>query len=241
MKLLKYNTFSITARCHRTGQLGIAISTKFIAVGALCSFVRGNTGAIASQAYINPYLGILGLEYLAKGHTADETLKYLTERDAGIEFRQLGIVDNKGGSAAFTGDNCDTWHGNLTGPNYAIAGNMLVGAETLNAMKESFESDDTQPLGQRLLMALSAGEIAGGDKRGRQSAAVKVYGAQEFPVLDLRVDEHPDPVAELCRVYAVAEEILIPLIETLPTPDAETGNFHFQRSAIGKDGAPTLY
>lgn len=241
MTALKYNTFSITARCDRTGELGIAVSTKFIAVGMLCSFVESNVGAIVSQAYINPYLGILGLEYLTQGHTADETLEYLKNRDEGIEFRQLGIVDTHGGSAAFTGKNCDTWHGELTGPNYAIAGNMLVGDETLEAMKESFESNDTQPLGKRLVMALSAGESAGGDKRGHQSAAVKVYGAQEFPVLDLRVDEHPDPMAELRRIYGVAEEILIPLIEKLPTPDADTGNFHFQRSAIGRDGVPTPY
>lgn len=236
---MKYNTFSITARCSRTGELGVAVSTKFVAVGMLCSFVKSNAGAIASQAYINPYLGILGLEYLAQGHTADETLEYLKNRDKGIEFRQLGIVDNQGGSAAFTGKNCDSWRGELTGSNYAIAGNMLVGAETLGAMKESFESDETQPLSKRLLMALSAGHLAGGDKRGHQSAAVKVYGVEEYPVLDLRVDEHPDPIAELLRIYGVAETILIPLIGSLPIADA--GNFTLQRSAVDKDGITTLY
>ena len=238
---MKLNTFSITARCNRTGEVGIAVATKFIAVGVLCSFVKNNVGAIASQAYVNPYLGIWGLDYLAKGHSAQETLEYLKSKDEGIEFRQLGIVDNKGGSAAFTGSYSDTWHGHITGPNYALAGNRLVSAETLEAMKESFESDDTLPLSKRLLLALSAGEAAGGDKLGHQSAAVKVYGSQEFPLLDLRVDEHIDPVAELRRIYGIAEEILIPLIDSLPTPDAEAGSFTFQRSAIGKDGVTRGY
>ncbi len=238
---MKYNTFSITARCHRTGELGVAVSTKFIAVGALCVFVKNNVGAIASQAYINPQLGISGLEYLARGHSAQQTIEFLKSKDAGIEYRQLGIVDNKGESAAFTGEECDTWKGHLTGPNYAIAGNMLVGAETLEAMRESFLSDESQPLAKRLLLALSAGEKAGGDKRGRQSAALKVYGAREFPLLDLRVDEHTDPVGELRRIYGVAEEILVPLIDSLPTPDADAGTFTFQRSAIGKDGVTREY
>lgn len=238
---MKYNTFSITARCDRTGELGVAVSTKFIAVGALCVFVKNNVGAIASQAYINPQLGISGLEYLARGHSAQQTVEFLKSKDAGFEYRQLGIVDSTGESAAFTGEECDTWKGHLTGPNYALAGNMLVGAETLEAMRESFLSDESQPLAKRLLLALSAGEKAGGDKRGRQSAALKVYGAREFPILDLRVDEHTDPVGELRRIYGVAEEILIPLIDSLPTSDADTGTFRFQRSAIGKDGVTREY
>lgn len=238
---LKLNTFSITARCHRTGEVGIAVATKFIAVGGLCSFVKNNVGAIASQAFINPHLGIWGLEHLAKGHSAQETLEFLKSKDEGIEFRQLGIVDNRGGSAAFTGEFSDNWHGHITGPNYALAGNRLVGVETLEAMKKSFESDDTLPLGQRLISALSAGEAAGGDKSGHQSAAVKVYGASDFPVLDLRVDEHQDPVAELRRVYGIAEKVLIPLIDSLPVPTAEAGSFTFQRSAIGKDGVTRKY
>jgi uncharacterized Ntn-hydrolase superfamily protein len=238
---LKLNTFSITARCHRSGDLGIAIATKFISVGMLCSFVKNNVGAIASQAYVNPYLGIWGLEHLAKGHSAQETLEFLKSKDDGIDYRQLGIVDNKGRSAAFTGSNSDTWHGHLTGPNYALAGNRLVSAETLDAMRDSFESDDSLPLSQRLLLALIAGEAAGGDKLGHQSAALKVYGAADFPLVDLRVDEHDDPVAELRRIYGIAEEILIPLMDSLPTPDAKAGSFTFQRSAIGKDGVRRGY
>ncbi len=238
---MKLNTFSITARCHRTGEMGIAVATKFVAVGALCSFINNNGGAIASQAYVNPYLGIWGLEHLAQGHSAEETLAYLKDADQGIEFRQLGIVDKSGGSVAFTGAKCDTWRGHLTGPNYAIAGNRLVSEHTLEAMRESFESNDALPLSKRLLLALSAGEAAGGDKLGHQSAAIKVFGDQDFPLVDLRVDEHADSVGELRRIYGIAEEILIPLIGSLPTPDAETGKLRFQRSAIGEDDLPAPY
>jgi uncharacterized Ntn-hydrolase superfamily protein len=149
--VLKLNTFSITARCDRTGELGIAVATKFISVGMLCSFVKNNVGAIASQAYINPYLGIWALEYLAEGHSAQETLDYLKSLDKGIEYRQLAIVDNKNESAAFTGKFSDNWHGHLKDRNYALAGNRLVGPQTLEAMRDSFESDDSLPLGKRLL------------------------------------------------------------------------------------------
>lgn len=228
--MLKYNTFSITARCRRTGEVGVAVATKVPAVGMLCPFGRSNVGAIASQSFVNPYLGIWGLEHLAEGHTAEETLTFLKDRDQGIEYRQLGVVDSHGGSAAFTGSSCDTWRGHLTGPGYAIAGNMLTGGETLDAMRESFESSDAKPLVERLLAALAAGQAAGGDKRGRQSAAVKVYSTEEYPALDLRVDEHPDPVAELLRVYGVAEKTLVPLLEMLPTRHHPEGKFNLQRS-----------
>lgn len=227
--MLKYNTFSITARCQRTGELGVAVSTKVPAVGMLCPFVQSKVGAVATQSWVNPYLGIWGLEYLASGHTAQETLEYLKTRDAGIEGRQLGIVDSAGGSAAFTGSECDTWNGDLTGPNYAIVGNMLVGSETLEAMKVDFEGDASRPLVERLLSALAAGQAAGGDKRGRQSAAVKVYSTEAYPALDLRVDEHSNPVAELQRVYEVARTDLVPLIEMLPTLNRPEGNFDSDR------------
>lgn len=227
--MLKYNTFSITARCARSGELGVAVSTKLPAVGMLCPFVQSGVGAIASQSFVNPHLGIWGLRYLAEGHTAEETLAHLKTQDAGIEYRQLGIVDSHGGSAVFTGSECDTWRGDLAGTNYAIAGNMLVGADTLKAMRESFESNSIQPLAERLLGALAAGQEAGGDKRGRQSAALKVYSTEEYPALDLRVDEHEDPVRELQRVYAVAKVDLVPLLEMLPTRTHPHGTFDAQR------------
>lgn len=228
--MIKLNTFSITARCERTGQLGVAVSTKVPAVGMLCPFVKSGVGAIASQSFVNPYLGIRGLEYLADGHSAGETLVFLKSYDSAIEYRQLGIVDKNGDSVAFTGNQCDTWNGHLTGENYAIAGNMLVGPETLSAMQASFISSGSQELAERLLLALESGQNAGGDKRGRQSAAVKVYSTEEYPLLELRVDEHPDPVAEIRRVFEVARETLVPFIEMLPTIDAPSGRFNFEES-----------
>jgi uncharacterized Ntn-hydrolase superfamily protein len=227
--MLKLNTFSLTARCHRTGQLGIAVSTAVPAVGMLAPFVRSRVGAVATQSFVNPYLGLWGLDHLAAGHSAEETLEHLRRSDAGIEYRQLAVVDSAGRSAAFTGTACDTWHGHLTGPDYAIAGNMLVGAATLDAMEASFLADDGRPLAERLLAALTAGQAAGGDKRGRQSAALKVYGTEDYAALDLRVDEHPDPVAELVRVHDVAKVALVPLLEMLPTHTYPEGTFTPER------------
>ena len=229
---MKINTFSITARCDQTGQLGVAVSTKVPAVGMLCPFVESGVGAIATQSFVNPYLGIWGLDYLRHGHSAQETLEALMSADPGMAFRQLSIVDSHGGSIAFSGDQCDGWYGHHTGPNYAIAGNMLVGSETLLAMQASFLAPQSTslPLIERLLMALQAGQDAGGDKRGRQSAAVKVYHHEAYPLLDLRVDEHPDPIPELIRIYHVAQESLVPLLKMLPTHDTPAGRFDREES-----------
>ena len=227
---MKLNTFSITARCARTGQLGIAVSTKVPAVGMLCPFVESGVGAVATQSFVNPYLGIWGLEYLRQGRSAEDTIRLLIERDPGASLRQLAVVDSRGGSAAFSGDQCDTWYGELTGPGYAIAGNMLVGEATIRAMEAQFLATAEQPLAERLLAALAAGQNAGGDKRGRQSAALKVHHTEAYPFLDLRVDEHPDPVAELSRIYEVAQESLIPLISMMPTRENPQGRFDMEES-----------
>lgn len=229
---MKLNTFSITARCARTGQLGVAVSTKVPAVGMLCPFVASRAGAVATQSFVNPYLGLWGLEYLKSGHTASETLAALQARDPGIEYRQLAIVDQWGKSAAFSGNQCDTWYGHCTGANYAVAGNMLVGEDTIAAMEASFlaTAEMDLPLAERLLTALQAGQEAGGDKRGRQSAAVRVFDREDYPALDLRVDEHPDPVPELIRIYHVAQESLVPLLNMLPTHDTPAGRFDLNES-----------
>ncbi|MDX2004838.1 MAG: DUF1028 domain-containing protein [Meiothermus sp.] len=225
---MKLNTFSITARCERTGQLGVAVSTAVVGVGSLCPFVQSGVGAVATQSFVNPYLGIWGLEYLAQGHSAQETLELLKTRDPGLPMRQFAVVDTKGGSAAFSGKGCDGWYGHLTGPNYAVAGNMLVGSATLEAMQQSFVSTADLSLAERLLRALDAGQKAGGDKRGKQSAALKVYSTEQYPLLELRVDEHPDPVTELLRVYGVAEQNLIPLLGMLPTLANPAGAFDLE-------------
>jgi len=236
---LKYNTFSITAHCHRTGQLGVAVSTKVPAVGMLCPFVKSRTGAVATQSFVNPYLGIWGLSHLAHGASAGLALDLLKKQDAGIAYRQLAIVDSTGRSAAFTGDRCDGWCGHRTGASYAIAGNMLVGGETLEAMEAEFLRSQDSPLSERLVQALVAGQDAGGDKRGRQSAALLVYGEEAYPYLDLRVDDHPEPVTELHRLHQLALEDLVPFLAMLPTRSNPTGSFDLNRSReIGllKDG-----
>lgn len=229
---MKLNTFSITARCARTGQLGVAVSTKVPAVGMLCPFVESGVGAIATQSFVNPYLGLWGLDLLRSGQSAAQTLLALQDRDPGIQHRQLAIVDRHGDSVAFSGDQCDTWYGHRTGPNYAVAGNMLVGEETLAAMEASFAATvaTRMPLAERLLVALQAGQNAGGDKRGRQSAALRVFDREAYPALDLRVDEHPDPVPELIRIYRVAQDSLIPLLNMLPTHDTPAGRFDMEVS-----------
>src|SRR5699024_9683157 len=216
--MLKFNTFSITARCEKTGQFGIAISTAVPGVGSLCTYAKAGVGAIASQSFVNPYIGINGLKYLKKGLSAEQVKERILEEEPVPSIRQFSIVDKEGRAVAFTGEKCDMWNGHFTGENVAVAGNMLVGEETLRAMKEKFESTTTElPLAERLLAALDAGQAAGGDKRGKQSAALYVVDKEDYALIDLRVDEHEEPVAELQRVYAVAEKELFPFARTLPT------------------------
>jgi uncharacterized Ntn-hydrolase superfamily protein len=197
--------------------LGVALSTKFPAIGAISSWAHAGVGAIATQARTNPLLAIEGLDLLEEGLGAGDALRKLLARDNEPERRQLAIVDARGETAAHTGGATDTWCGHRTGENYAVAGNLLIGEETVTAMAETFEASSGQDFAERLLMALEAGQGAGGDRRGRQSAALYVVHTERYPYLDLRVDEHPDPVAELRRVYEVAREEMLPLLEALPT------------------------
>lgn len=215
--MLELNTFSIAARCKRTGMLGVAVSTAVPAVGAICPFVRPGAGAIATQSWVNPYLGIDGLKLLEAGRGAQEALDELLAQDPGREDRQIGVVDAKGGCAVFTGDSCVDWAGHVVGDQFTVQGNMLVGAATVEAMAEAAERSSGSELPERLMLALEAGQAAGGDKRGKQSAAIKVFNVEEYPWLDIRVDEHRHPVAELRRVFAVAQEQLMPFIRGMPT------------------------
>lgn len=216
-------TFSVAARCARSGSLGIAISTAIPAVGALCSFVRPAAGAVVSQAWVNPYLGVDGLVLLRDGLSAQDTVDALLSKDPGREKRQLGVVDASGLAASFTGKDCLGWAGHRTGHGYAIQGNMLVGEQTLVNMEQAFAGDVAQELPERLMRALEAGQVGGGDRRGRQSASLLVLREQAYPLVDLRVDEHVDPVGELRRVWEVAKEQLLPFIDTLPTRDNPLG------------------
>lgn len=195
-------TFSIVAYSPQTGELGVAVSTAIPAVGAINPFAKARVGAIATQAWSNPYLGIDGLSLLEQGLLAAEVLEQLLEVDIEKERRQLSIVDAYGRVAAFTGKEVQPEKGHHKGKGYVVAGNLLASAETIRVMAETFETARGS-LGERLLIALEAGQGVGGDKRGKVSAALLVVRNEEYPYIDLRVDEHTNPVAELRRIFDV--------------------------------------
>lgn len=215
--MLELNTFSIAARCARTGMFGVAVSTAVPGVGGICPFVQPGVGAVCTQSWVNPYLGIDGIRALSAGMSARAALEKLMADDPGRDVRQIGLVDRNGQSAAWSGKDCTPWFGHITGPDHAVQGNMLVGEPTLTAMAEAFERAAALELPERLLVVLEAGQAAGGDKRGRQSAALKVVHREEYPYLDLRVDEHRHPVAELRRVFEVARHQYLPFVAGMPT------------------------
>ena len=210
-------TWSIVARDPDTGYLGIAVATRFFAVGGLVPHIRGGIGAVATQAFVSPLYGTDGLALLASGKAPDEIIAELTARDAGRDQRQLHLINAEGRNAAFTGAKCIDWAGHLIDDNVSAAGNMLAGpdvvAETLATYKKAMD----KPFIERLLEAMQAGEDAGGDKRGKQSAALLVHRDQDYPWLSIRADDHPDPLAELRRLYAVAQERYMHVAETMAT------------------------
>ncbi|GAB2882455.1 hypothetical protein GCM10027093_17150 [Paraburkholderia jirisanensis] len=212
-------TFSIVARCAQTGALGVAVSTAVPAVGAMCIYIRPGVGAVSTQSWVNPYLALHALERLEQGGTAQHALDDVLRSDPAAALRQIGIVDGAGHAAVWTGPQCTGWAGQRSGAAYTIQGNMLTGAATLDAMQAAYETSDSCALEERLMRALEAGQAAGGDKRGRQSAALKVMRDEAYASVDLRVDEHPDPVAELRRVFEVARLQVAPFIAGMPTRD----------------------
>ncbi|HLA18674.1 MAG TPA: DUF1028 domain-containing protein [Dehalococcoidia bacterium] len=215
-------TFSIIARCPRTGMLGVATSSKFLAAGGGVPHVRAGVGAIASQSFANPYLGIDGLTFLEQGLTSERALEKLIEGDRGRDLRQVGIVDRDGHTAAYTGDKCIPWAGQVEGGGYVCLGNILAGEEVVKAMALAFEVSVDEELPERLLRALEAGQDAGGDRRGRQSAGMQVVQTEEYPYCDLRVDDHPDPIPELRRVFEVFQRELTPFLPLMPRRDDYT-------------------
>jgi uncharacterized Ntn-hydrolase superfamily protein len=199
-------TFSIAAWDEATGQTGVAVSTKFLAVGSLCPFPRAGVGAVATQAFVNPTFGPRGLDLLAQGVAVEDVLAVLLKSDDGREHRQLHMVDSKGNTAAFTGSETVEWAGHKTFPYFSVAGNMLAGGQVIEAMAAAYQANMDQPFPERLIRVLEAGQAAGGDKRGRQSAALNIMHTEVYSLLDLRVDDHPDPVAELRRIYEEAKK-----------------------------------
>lgn len=216
-------TFSVAAQCSRSGMLGIAISTAIPAVGAYCCFASPAVGAVVTQSWINPYLGVHGLALLRGGMSAQDVVDTVLVQDPGRDLRQVGVVDTTGAAAAFTGAGCTGWAGQLTGPGYTLQGNMLIDGRTLEGMQEAFLSHADQDLPERLLRTLERGQREGGDKRGRQSASLLVVHEEAYPLVDLRVDEHADPVTELRRVWEVARRQLMPFVSTMPTRENPAG------------------
>lgn len=217
MRLIELNTFSVSVRCARTGMLGVAVSTAVPAVGGICSFVRPGVGAIATQSWVNPYLGIDGLKLLEGGLSAEETIDKLIDEDPGRDDRQLGIVDANGGAAGYTGASCVDWAGHIVGEGFSVQGNMLISSATVERMAAATRESAALSLPERLMVVLEAGQAAGGDKRGKQSAALKVFNVEEFPWFDIRVDEHRNPVAELRRIFEIASKQLLPFTMGMPS------------------------
>jgi uncharacterized Ntn-hydrolase superfamily protein len=209
-------TWSIIAR-DNTCQIGIAVATKFFAVGALVPHIAAGIGAIATQALVNPYYGIDGIKLLREGKRPDDVVNTLIAADHGRESRQLHVMEASGRIAAHTGNDCVEWCGHIAGDGFSIAGNMLVGAAVLDDTAKAYQANAALPFAQRLIAAMRAGELAGGDKRGKQSAALLIHGSEEWPALDLRVDDHADPLAELERLELVSRERWVHFARFLPT------------------------
>ena len=233
-------TYSIAACDLEAGQWGVATQSKFLGVGSVVPWAQPQVGAIATQAWANARYGSEGLALLRGGLSAEEVVERLTQADEGREHRQLGVVDAQGGGATFTGSECFDWAGGRTGPCYAAQGNILVSAETVDAIVQSFESS-SGALAERLLDCLDAAQAAGGDRRGQQSAALLVverdggYGGLSDEVVDLRVDEHPRPLEELRRIYGMHQAIFgrTPR-EQWVEPDAE--ELRERLAKLGYDG-----
>lgn len=203
-------TYSIVVHDPASEEWGVAVQSKFLAVGAVVPYAKAGAGAVASQAWGNPNFGPLMLELMADGISADSAIRAVLAADSNREYRQVGAVDAKGNAATFTGRNCQPWAGGMTGDNYCVQGNILAGDSVVIGMARGFESA-SGPLAHRLISALAGGQRYGGDKRGMQSAAVLVvssgggYSGFNDRMVDLRVDDHPDPIAELERLLALHE------------------------------------
>ena len=219
-------TFSIVARCAASGQFGVGAATAMPAVGKLLSYAFPRKGAVATQATLNPYLGIDGIALLRRDLPAEEVLGVLRRGDPKAELRQFAVVDGAGRTAAWTGQECLGWAGSLSGAGYSLQGNRLVGAHVLEAAARAFETASRSPLADRLLAALEAGASAGGDAKGERSGNILIVGTEEYPLWDIRVDDHDDPIAELHRLHALFKRQLLPEIEKMPTranPAGEAG------------------
>lgn len=207
-------TWSILARDER-GRFGVAIASRFFAVGALCVHTRRGVGVLSTQALMNPLYGPAGIAMLAEGRSAADVVAALTAADAGQAQRQLHVLPASGPGAAHTGASCVDWCGHHVGGGFSVAGNMLAGAQVVQATVDAWLAHAHLPLAERLIAAMAAGEAAGGDKRGKQSAALRIHGDEDYPELDIRVDDHAEPMIELRRLYDVSLQRFQPFVACL--------------------------
>ncbi len=218
-------TWSIIFHEQSTGRIGIAVATKFFAVGARVPNVEPQKGAVCTQALTNPLYGPHGLRLIREGVGAADVVRILTTPDAGREHRQLHVMGADGRFAGHTGAECVPWCGHWTGDDFSVAGNMLAGPEVVSETVRTLRERSDLALPRRLIAAMKAGEAAGGDKRGKQSAALVIYGNQEYSELDLRVDDHAEPLLELERLEAVSRERWTHFRAFVPTRENPAGIF----------------
>jgi uncharacterized Ntn-hydrolase superfamily protein len=209
-------TFSVVARCERTGQIGVAASTALQAVGKLACHAIANVGAIASQARLNPYLAYDGLRLLKLGASAEDALERVLAVEREPAHRQVGVVDSHGRTAAWTGGDTTHWSGQACGKEFSAQGNRLAGPKVLRRVVEAMNDLDDRDLAERLVRALQAGVAEGGDTKGERSANVLVFAEEEYALCDLRIDDHDDPMGELDRLYTLYEEQILPGWLSLP-------------------------
>jgi uncharacterized Ntn-hydrolase superfamily protein len=237
-------TYSIVACDLPAGQWGVAVQSKFLAVGSVVPWAEPHVGAIATQSYANPRYGPDGLALLREGRTADEAIESLTSADEGRDERQVGVVDASGRAATFTGTGCHEWAGGRTGDCYAAQGNILVSSATVDALAATFESNSHLELAERLIECLAAAQAAGGDRRGQQSASLLVvekdagYAKLSDTVVDLRVDDHERPIAELRRLFSLHQELFgaTPEEDWLDVDDALEQELRERLASLGHTG-----
>ncbi|MSP89604.1 MAG: DUF1028 domain-containing protein [Alphaproteobacteria bacterium] len=218
-------TWSIVARDAETGAFAVAVTTRFFAVGAVCPWVMSGVGAVSTQALVNPYLGSKGLKLLAEGISAADTLQALLATDEGRALRQIHMIDSRGRTAAHTGSDCLNWAGHRAGEGVSVAGNILAGPRVVEDTLAAYQANPKLPFAERLIGALDAGQAAGGDSRGKQSAALRIFTSEDYPFLDLRVDDHVEPLVELRRLYEVYQRdyaVFRPIVPTKANPTGIT-------------------
>jgi uncharacterized Ntn-hydrolase superfamily protein len=241
MASARWATYSLVACDLVAREWGIAVQSKFPAVGAVVPWAEPEIGAVATQALANVSYGPRGLELLRDGLSAQETISRVTEADEDRDHRQAGVVDAQGRAATYTGSSCLEWAGGVTGDGYAAQGNILVSGETVTALARTFEATAPRPLAERLLEALAAAQLAGGDRRGQQSAALLVvkrdsgYGASSDVLVDLRVDDHATPIEELHRLYGIHDLLFgqTPEEEWLPVDDELADELRERLAGLG--------